>query len=166
MKKLLSFSLGLSFLLGMAAAQPAQASTVMNFGNGCTCYTLNNGVNNGEEQSFLALQSCPASNGWIWSYTQPETPVGIGIFPAGNVVSSLPPPGPGVHRILVCGNPAGTTPLVDYGTGTVYASYKDIVCPNGVSGPPLPLTSLPSWATNFMIPGNGTSYVGFPKCNP
>lgn len=167
MKKLLSLCLSLTFLLGMAAMQPAQAATVVNFPNGCTCYALNNGVNPaGDEQSFLALQSCPGAGGWMYSYTQPETNGGIGNFPAGNVIISLPPPPTGVHRTLVCGNPPGTTPLVDYGSGTVYASYKDVVCTNGMSSPPVPLASQPSWATNFMIPGNGTAYMGFPRCNP
>ncbi len=157
----------LTFGLG-SLSQPVNAATVIDFGpngNGsnCLCYDLHNGLGplTAYEPSFLAIHMCPNTTGGWNSYTQPETQGGIGVFPSGNVVSSLPPPPAGTRRVLMCGNPPGTTPLVNYGTGTVFASYVDIPCPNGVSGQQVPAGQQPPWMTQFQ---GGSGW--YPVCNP
>lgn len=161
------YTLAVASLFVFAASHDANAFTVIDYGpngNGanCYCFSLQDGftAQSGATPSFLAISNCPGVNGWN-SYTQPETMGAIGNFPVGNVVFSLPPPPANTHRVLVCGNPAGTTPLVDYGSGTVYASYADVTCPNGVSNQQVPAGQQPPWMSQFQG-GNG----GYPVCNP
>jgi hypothetical protein len=155
----------------IAATPKADAYTAVNFGfNGgnpgadCYCFSLQDGLTpqSPYTPSFLAISNCPG-NGMIHSYTQPETQNAIGIFYPGNVVSSLPAPAAGYRRVLVCGNPPGSTPLFDYGQG-VLASYADVPCPNGVSLA-MPVGPLPPWFSQFqsLSPGGGG---GYPVCNP
>lgn len=170
MKKLYALAVASSLIVAGGLMSGQASATVITFGpNGwggtCRCYDLhNNGMNANivQEPSFLAVDNCPGGGGFYGgSVTLPETQGAVGTFSAGNIVSSLPPPAAGTRRIFICGNPPGTTPLVNFGSATVYASYADLPCSSAITGQQVPGGLQPPWMSQFQG-GNGW----YPTCNP